>query len=131
MKLAYRRSGLFSRGAGTLLSIAAAGVLVLPGGAAGAQAKPNKPKIPATLVIYRGDSLQTAGLALANWGSGTVEEDTGKTYSGTESIRLTPHGLYQGGSLNFAKPVNVAPYIAGRFNYLTIVVQIPNTHPTG
>lgn len=124
-----RAHDIKARWCGAVLSTAAVGLLFAGGGGALGQAKPKAARLPAALAIFRGDSLQTSGLTLANWGSGSVEEDTGKILSGTESIRLTTHGMYQGGSLNFNKPVNLGPYLAGKFNYLTVVVQLPNTNP--
>ncbi len=118
-----------TRWSGAVRFSAAAGILILTSTGVLGQAKQAKaPKLPATLVIYRGDSLQTSGLTLGNWGSGTVDEDTGKILSGTESLKLTTHGMYQGGSLNFLKPVNLGPFISGKFNYLTVAVQLPATN---
>jgi hypothetical protein len=117
---------------GALAVSAAAGLLVLAVNPAFAQPKPVKaPKLPANLVIYRGDSLQTSGLSLASWGSGTVEEDTTKIYSGTESLRVTTHGMYQGASLTFTKPVNLAPFLANKNNYFTVSLLQPTVNPSG
>ena len=115
-----------------MLTIGAAGLIGLTGSAALAQARQQRAnKLPTALVIYRGDSLQTSGLSLANWGSGAIDEDTSNIYSGTESLNMTTHGMYQGASLNFVKPVNLGPYIAGKYNYLTVMVQVPETNPAG
>jgi hypothetical protein len=95
---------------------------------ASAQPKqPKTPKLPATMVIYRGDSLQTSGITLANWGSGTTEVDKSKIFSGTESLKITTHGMYQGADLNFVKPVNLSKFLGNKFNYLTIAVQPPSS----
>jgi hypothetical protein len=121
---AYRRAAEPVLAIAALLSLAAAPVL--------AQKRAVKsPKIPANLVIYRGDSLQTSGVSLASWGSGTVDEDKSKIFSGTESLKITTHGMYQGASLMFNKPVNLAPFLSGKFNYLTVTVLPPATNANG
>ncbi len=106
-----------------------AGILLLAATTAYSQAK--GPAIPSSMVIFRGDSLQTSGLRLSNWGSGAVEEDKSKIFSGTESLRLTTHGLYQGASLIFAKPVDLSPMLASKFSYLKIAVLPPQDKITG
>ena len=63
------------RSCSAMVSAAAVGALLATAVPAFAQAKtpktPKPPKLPVNLVIYRGDSLQTSGLSLASWGSGT------------------------------------------------------------
>ena len=99
---------------------------------ASGQAKTIKPpKLPTSLVIYRGDSLQTTGMTISNWGSGTVGEDTGKAFSGTESLKITTHGMYQGANLVFSKPFNLGPYLSGKYNYLTVALLIPAPTTSG
>lgn len=102
------------------------GMGTLAASPAQAQAKkPVAPKVPASLVIYRGDSLQTSGVTLANWGSGQVDKDTQKVFSGTESLKVTTHGLYQGVSLSLANPVNLGTFLTNKYAYLQIAVLPP------
>ena len=48
------------------------------------------------LSIFRGDSSAVSGIVWDSWGSGKVEEDTKVTYSGSRSLKIVTHGLYQG-----------------------------------
>jgi len=124
----------FTIGLFRFLTVSAmAGLAVVgPGRSASAQPKQAKtPKLPATLVIYRGDSLQTSGITLANWGSGSAEVDKSKIFSGTESLKITTHGMYQGADLTFAKPVNLSTFLGSKFNYLTVAVQLPSSTADG
>ncbi|HLJ54277.1 MAG TPA: hypothetical protein VKT77_04505 [Chthonomonadaceae bacterium] len=104
----------------------AAALLLAAGGSALSQpAQRRTPKLPVSLVIYRGDSLQTSGISLGAWGSGSVETDTSKVFNGTESIKLVTHGLYQGGAINLTRPVNLGPYLGNKANYLTVALYVP------
>jgi hypothetical protein len=95
------------------------------------QAKPNNAiKLPTNLVIYRGDPAQSSGVGLTSWGSGSVDEDASKILSGTGSLKLTTHGLYQGASMTFAKPVDLGPLLTNQNNYLTITVFPPSENGT-
>jgi hypothetical protein len=126
MNRSGRAAGYSARRSVPLVASAAAVLAMALGSGAGAQPAQRKtPKLPVSMVIYRGDSLQTSGISLANWGSGTVDADTGKVYSGTESIKLVTHGMYQGGMLNLAKPVNLAPFLGNKANYLTVSLYVP------
>ena len=126
-----RKSRSIAHWPGAVRGAAAAGLLLAVVHPAFGQAKtPKAPKLPVSLVIYRGDSLQT-GLSLASWGSGTADKDTGKVFSGTESLKITTHGMYQGASLMFSKPINLAPFLANKNDYLTVAVLPPTTTQVG
>ncbi len=80
--------------------------------------------------IYRGDPKSVSGITARAWGSGTVAEDTAVHLSGTQSIRITTHGLYQGASLVFATPVNLANYLANKDAYLQFAINIQQSTTT-
>ena len=84
-------------------------------------------KLPLSLTIYRGDTLASSGMTVSAWGSGLVQPDPSKIYSGTESLRVTTHGLYQGADMKLAKAIDFAPLAANKYNYLTFAVALTAT----
>jgi hypothetical protein len=82
------------------------------------------------LTIYRGETAQEAGFKPFAWGSGTVVEDPQMHFSGTHSLRIATHGMYQGAGVSFKKPVDLAPFLSNKNAYLQFVVSIPETVTT-
>src|ERR1043166_8025157 len=121
MRSRLRRLGRAGRSA---LALTAAVGLAAAGGAcflhvSPAAGQPPKPaKAPPILTIFRGDNVQNAGITLAGWGSGAIEEDTQKVYNGSESLKIMTHGLYQGAILTRNKPVDLGPYLGNKHAYL-------------
>ncbi len=77
-------------------------------------------------VLYQGDPSAKSGLKLSSWGSGTVEEDTKGVFgTGTMSLRIITHGLYQGASLQLGKSVDLGPYVDNKYAYLSFVLVPP------
>lgn len=103
-------SGLACAG---LLGVCAWAVPALAAGQAGAQ------------IFYRGDNKEVSGITLSGWGSGTVQEETRTFYSGSTSLKIVSHGLYQGGSITFNTPIDLSPYVANPNAYLQFAILIP------
>lgn len=77
-------------------------------------------------VLYQGDPSATSGLKLSSWGSGRVEEDNKGVFgTGTMSLRIVTHGLYQGASLQLGKTVDLGPFVSSKSAYLSFVVFPP------
>lgn len=74
--------------------------------------------------IYRGDPKTISGITPRAWGSGVVTEDPSMRISGTSSVKIVTHGLYQGGSLVFGTPVNLNPYVGNKDAYLQFSVAV-------
>ncbi|HEV2471134.1 MAG TPA: PKD domain-containing protein [Chthonomonadales bacterium] len=84
------------------------------------------------LTIYDGISTASSGLTIGNWGSGSAKESKQQGYGGgTEVLRITTQGLYQGVALNLAKPVDFSPYLNGKTTYLECAVRLPGTSQGG
>src|SRR5579871_4472419 len=79
------------------------------------------------LDIYRGDDAQTSGIQLHSWGSGTIIGDKAYVYSGSESLKISTQGLYQGASIVFNKPFDLGPYLSDKNSYLQFVIIPPAT----
>jgi hypothetical protein len=70
--------------------------------------------------LYRGDSAAASNVALGGWGSGKAEEDSTTHLTGENSIKITTHGLYQGGRVDFKKPVDLSKALASKKCYLRL-----------
>ena len=80
--------------------------------------------------IYRGDPKSISGITARAWGSGTATEDKAVHLSGSQSIKITTHGLYQGASLVFDTPVNLAGYLNNKDAYLQFAVNLQQVNAT-
>jgi hypothetical protein len=77
-------------------------------------------------VLYAGEPSATSGVKLSSWGSGAITEDNKGVFgTGTMSLRIVSHGLYQGASLQLPKAVDLGSYAGNKFAYLSIVVVPP------
>jgi len=74
-------------------------------------------------VIYEGNPVNQATIRLGNWGSGTCKESTQNTYSGSRSIEITPRGLFAGGRIDFANPVDLTNSFNNPDAYLQFVTR--------
>jgi hypothetical protein len=82
------------------------------------------------VILYRGDSLANSGVTLAGWGSGAATEDSANIFSGSHSIKITTQGLMQGARVIFGHPVDLAPYVNNKFDYLELPCLLPQTAGT-
>lgn len=107
-----------------------AGLLALSGIAAGligagrtAHARQAAP----TVSIFNGTPVQSSGITLNSWGSGSITEDQKSIYSGSESLRIVTHGQFQGASLRLARPVDLGSFVSDKGAYLQLAVLMPTT----
>lgn len=100
------------------MSVGAASLLGITGGSA----QTNNGK-----TIFHGDTAASAGITATSWGSGTIEEVKGVSYSGSQSFKIVTHGLYQGVDLSFAKPVDISAYIKDKHAFLEFAILPPGT----
>ncbi len=91
--------------------------LLLFGGSANAQDASG-------MYLFRGDPKAISGITVSGWGSGTVEEDSNNHISGTHSYKIQTHGLYQGASLKFTKPVNLGGYVNNKNAFLQFTIKV-------
>ena len=99
-----------------------------------AEAQKPKPKTLNTLpslVIYQGEALKTNGMSLATRGSGQIEESATEVYGGSGSLKIMSQGLYQGGTVSFAKPADMSPYLANKYAYLQFAVMLQEESANG
>ena len=74
--------------------------------------------------LYRpGVSLRDQSISLKSWGSGICSETEEDAFEGTTSIRVTTKNLFQGGILNWEKPVDLAGSFPDKSNLLRITFK--------
>ena len=74
--------------------------------------------------LYRpGISLKDQSISLKSWGSGICSETEEDAFEGTTSVRVTTKNLFQGGILNWEKPVDLAGSYADKSNLLRITFK--------
>ena len=73
--------------------------------------------------LFRGD-LSNGAISLGGWGSGTAEATKDVTPPfGSSAIKITTHGLYQGGRLDFANPPDLSAGFQNPLTYLRMTVR--------
>ena len=71
---------------------------------------------PVTFTLYRGEG-DSGNIALSSWGSGKAEPTTENVLLGDAAIKVTTHGMYQGGRIDFKSPVDLAAAIANAVHH--------------
>lgn len=80
--------------------------------------------------IYDGRSLDQLHIRVGSWGSGVCETSTTNTYTGSESLKVTPKDLYAGGRIDFISPFDLTPSMKAPDIYLQIICQFWGTQTT-
>ncbi|GAB4464611.1 MAG: hypothetical protein OHK0029_34730 [Armatimonadaceae bacterium] len=70
--------------------------------------------------VFRGN---LENIRLASWGSGNAEPAKEAVLTGNTGIKVTTHGLYQGGRLEFQNPLNLGPALANPNAYMRFQVR--------
>ncbi len=77
-------------------------------------------------VLYQGEPTSASGVKLSSWGSGMITEDAKGVYgTGSMSLRIVSHGLYQGASVQLGKTVDLGKFVENKSAYLSFVVFPP------
>lgn len=79
--------------------------------------------------IYGGQLAAGSGITIGGWGSGTCEESTYNTYSGSRSLKITPKDLYAGGRIDFAEPMDLTSSFNDPDVYLQLVTRFAGVQP--
>lgn len=97
------------------------------GGMAFAAALAQEGGAPVAFTLFRGEE---SSVTLGSWGSGRAEAsrgDNGKVLLGEYSIKVTTHGTYQGGRIDFTKPVDLTAALANPHTYLRLRASFNST----
>lgn len=82
----------------------------------------------ATVALYTaGRSLKDQGITVKAWGSGTAGETDETALEGNSSVRISTRNFFQGGSLIFAQPVNVAKEFDNKDNLLLLALRVADS----
>lgn len=71
------------------------------------------------------DALADQKIRLIPWGSGTIAETNEFIYDGTRSVRVSTRNFYQGGTIVFDSPRDMASLADDPGNLLMLTVQAP------
>lgn len=83
-----------------------------------------------TTVLYSPiRSTKDQSLTLAGWGSGVISETDETAFEGTHSLRLSTRNYFQGGTITFEKPVDLADDYGNKSNLLRLTYKVVD--PTG
>jgi hypothetical protein len=73
--------------------------------------------------IFRGD-VNGGNITLSGWGSGMAEQSKDVAPAiGSEEIKITTHGMYQGGRLDFNRPVDLSQAFQSNQTYMRFQVR--------
>lgn len=82
-----------------------------------------------SLSIFGGD---LNGIALGSWGSGNAEPAKEAAMTGTVGLKITTHGLYQGGRIDLRQPLDLSNILTNPNAYLRFQVKfMAGQNPTG
>lgn len=85
----------------------------------------------AEVPIYKGEPLKQASLRATSWGSGEVKDATDNVFTGSNSIKVTTHGFYQGARLILGSPVNLKAAEGEQSAFLQFVFMLPDKAGAG
>jgi len=77
---------------------------------------------PVTFTLYRGND-DDGRISFSSWGSGVAEQTTDNALLGDYAIKVTTHGLYQGGRIDFKQPLDFGPAFANPNAYMRLMVR--------
>jgi PKD repeat protein len=97
--------------------------------APGTAATPSPTPTPGDVILYGGNPAAAAGLSLASFGGGTVEESTDQAFAKSHSLKVTTLDDYQGATLTFTKPVDLGD-MSDKSRFLAITVRLGVTPPS-
>lgn len=82
------------------------------------------------VVIYGEGAVGRSNITLGSWGGGVCRESARNVFSGGKSIEVTPRGLYQGGRLDFAIPMDLTKWFSDPDAYLQLVTRFKGEQTT-
>ncbi len=69
-------------------------------------------------------TLGDQSLSTSAWGSGIISATDEAAFNGTLALRVSSRNFFQGGQINFGKPVDLSGKYAGKENLLLLIVKL-------
>ncbi len=69
-------------------------------------------------------TLGDQSLSTSAWGSGIISATDEAAFNGTLALRVSSRNFFQGGQINFGKPVDLSSKYAGKENLLLLIVKL-------
>jgi hypothetical protein len=82
------------------------------------------------LRIYNGQPGASTGIHALAWGSGEVREVEDQVFSGSKSIKVVSHGMYQGLRLVHTRPIDAKALLASKNAYIKLTLILPDPNKT-
>ena len=83
-----------------------------------------------SLSVFRGEVGGDTNIRLGSWGSGAAEASKDAVLVGTNAIKVTTTGMYQGARLDFATPVDLTEALQNPHTYLRFQVRFSGQNAT-
>jgi hypothetical protein len=81
--------------------------------------------------LLKGETLQQAGISIGAWGSGEAKSSGDYVYTGSQSIKITTHGRYQGARIILDKPLDLTAEKTDKSAYLQLIYMLPDKNGAG
>lgn len=79
---------------------------------------------PQELLIYDGRPLEELGIKAGGWGSGSIGQVKERVFRGSFSLKLTSLNYYEGGRLEFSRPIDLSPFLNNPYAFLQFRVSL-------
>lgn len=81
--------------------------------------------------LYAGQPASEAKITLRNWGSGTIEDSSDTTFVGSRSLKVSTRGLFSGGWIEFANPVDIRADLNAPNGVMRFALRFPGVSAPG
>lgn len=85
----------------------------------------------ADVTLYAGQPASEAKISLRSWGSGTIEDSSETTFVGSRSLKLSTRGLFSGGWIEFATPVDIRTDLNAPNGVIRFALRFPSVGAAG
>lgn len=75
-----------------------------------------------SFTLYRGEG-NSGNIRLSSWGSGSAVPTTDNVLLGDAAIKVTTHGMFQGGRIDFKEPVDLGAALANPRTYIRLMTR--------
>ncbi len=91
---------------------------------------PSATPAPGDVVLYNGTDVAAAGLAVAAWGGGTIEDSAEISFAKGHALKVTTLDPYQGARITFNKPVDLENNTADKTRMFLLTLRVTKVDRT-